>query len=77
MYKIFKALLTIFWVGDILNMPMSLFNYVDTVLPINTMAWLLIWLCIPLTTQNIRHIVKYDFPELDLNDFDDGNADIE
>lgn len=45
MYRIFKALLVIVWVVDILNLPQM--EFLDTTYPINTMAWLLIWLFIP------------------------------
>ena len=45
MYKIFYSLLSIFWIFDILNLPfMKIF---DTTYPINTLAWILIWLILP------------------------------
>lgn len=52
MYKIFYSLLVLIWIGDVLNMPLTFFNYLDTALPINALAWLLIWLYLP-TTKNI------------------------
>lgn len=55
MYNIFRALLIIFWIFDILNLPfMEIF---DTTYPINTFAWLLIWICLPGTTiyYKIKH----------------------
>lgn len=45
MYKIFYALLNIFWVFDIIDMPFM--EQFDTRYQINTLAWLLIWLVIP------------------------------
>lgn len=55
MYKIFNALLTIVWVMDILNLPIV--NFLDTEIPINTLAWILIIIFIPGTTvtQRIYH----------------------
>lgn len=48
MYAIFNALLTIFWICDITDMPfMEMF---DTTYPINTLAWWLIWIFIPSVT---------------------------
>lgn len=45
MYKLFFAILVIFWIFDIINLPfMDIF---DTTYPINTLAWLLIWIFIP------------------------------
>ena len=53
MYKIFYSCLTIFWILDIINMPfMQIF---DTKYPINTLAWILIWIFIPSTEK----VVKY------------------
>ena len=49
MYKIFVALLDIIWVLDILNLPFMEFMDVD--IPINTLAWLLIFLVLPSTTN--------------------------
>ena len=48
MYKIFVALLDIIWVLDILNLPFMEFMDVD--IPINTLAWLLIFLALPATS---------------------------
>lgn len=39
-----RSIIAIFWIFDILNLPfMKMF---DTTYPINTMAWLLIWLLV-------------------------------
>ncbi|EJA6675901.1 Uncharacterised protein [Clostridioides difficile] len=45
MFKILKTILIIIWVVDILNFPQ--FQFLDTTYPINTLAWLLIWILIP------------------------------
>lgn len=42
MYKLFKACLCIVWVLDIVNIPQL--EILDTTIPVNTLAWLLIWL---------------------------------
>lgn len=48
MYKTFYAILTIFWILDIVDIPfMEIF---DTMIPINALAWFLIWMFIPSTT---------------------------
>ena len=44
-YKIFKALIYIIWILDILNMPFMAF--MDTTIPINDLAWLLILVFLP------------------------------
>lgn len=45
MYLVFQALLTIFWILDILNLPfMEIF---DTVYPVNGLVWFLIWIALP------------------------------
>lgn len=58
MYKIFKAVLTIVWIMDILNLPIV--NFLDTEIPINGLAWFLIFILIPGTsvTQDIYHSIK-------------------
>lgn len=45
MYKTFLSVLTIVWIMDILNLPFMVF--LDTEIPINTLAWLMIWIFIP------------------------------
>lgn len=45
MYKLFRALVNIIWVFDILNFPQ--FEFLDTTFPINTLAWLLIFFALP------------------------------
>lgn len=52
MYKIFYALLAIFWAMDILNMPfMDIF---DDKYPLNTVFWLIVWIIIPSTSDRIK-----------------------
>lgn len=45
MYKVFLAVLNIVWVLDILNIPCM--KFLDTTVPINTLAWFLIFMLIP------------------------------
>lgn len=52
MYKIFYAVVTIIWILDILNIPGM--EFLDTQIPINSLAWFLIWICIPSTTVEIH-----------------------
>ncbi len=52
MYKTFYTLLIIIWVLDVLNIPGM--EFMDTQIPINTLAWLLIWICIPSTTNEVE-----------------------
>lgn len=52
MYKIFYALLIIIWVLDIVNIPGM--EFMDIQIPINTLAWLLIWIFIPSTTNEVK-----------------------
>lgn len=52
MFKIFKTLIIIIWVIDILNINFTINNiqvaeFLDTTVPINFWAWLLIWLFMP------------------------------
>ena len=48
MYKIFRALINIVWVLDILNLPFM--EILDTTYPINGWAWfLIIFLALPTT----------------------------
>ena len=54
MYKIFNALLSIVWVLDILNLPFM--EFLDTKYPVNTVAWLLIWLVLPTTDTVVKKI---------------------
>lgn len=49
MYKIFYSIITIVWILDILNMPFM--EFLDTTYPINTLAWLLLWIFLPATSQ--------------------------
>lgn len=54
MYKIFVALLEMFWIFDIFNLPfMADF---DTTYPINGWVWLCIWLLLPSATTVIKKI---------------------
>lgn len=53
MYKLFYAALTIFWILDIMNLPfMEMF---DTIYPINSAVWLLIWILLPSTAVVYKH----------------------
>lgn len=52
MYKIFYSLLIIIWILDILNVPIM--GFMDSQIPINTLAWLLIWILIPSTTNKFE-----------------------
>lgn len=52
MYKTFKALITLVWIADILNLPQV--EMLDTTYPINFLAWLLIFMFIPSTTLYIK-----------------------
>ncbi len=45
MYKLGVAILTIIWILDILNFPCV--EFLDTTIPVNGLAWFLIWLLIP------------------------------
>lgn len=63
MYKIFYSLLVLIWIGDILNMPIMMFNYLDTVIPVNTLAWLMIWVFIPTTRNMVVHTIDCDVDE--------------
>ena len=45
MYKTFEALLTIIWILDIINLPFM--QFLDTTIPINTLAWFLIIMLMP------------------------------
>lgn len=52
MYKIFRAIISIVWVFDILNFPQL--ECLDTTYPVNTLAWLLIFFFIP----SARAVIK-------------------
>lgn len=52
MYKTFRALITLVWIADILNLPQV--EMLDTTYPINFLAWLLIFMFIPSTTLYIK-----------------------
>lgn len=56
MYKILYAVLSIFWVFDIINLPFMI--QFDTIYPVNTLAWFLIWAVIPSATTTITHSKK-------------------
>ena len=47
MYKIFKSLIMFIWVFDVFNF--KGFEFLDTTLPINFWAWLLIFIIMPAT----------------------------
>ena len=44
-YKIFKALITIVWILDILNF--TQLEFLDRAYPVNTLAWILIFIFLP------------------------------
>ena len=50
MYKLFYALLIIVWILDIVNMPFM--AGMDTTVPINGLAWTLIFLFVPMPKDN-------------------------
>ena len=45
MYKVLNAILKIIWILDLINIPQL--EFLDTRIPINTLAWLLILFFIP------------------------------
>lgn len=47
MYKLGYAILIIIWILDVLNIQGM--EFLDTTLPINGLAWFLIWMLIPST----------------------------
>lgn len=60
MFKIFKSILLIIWIIDILNININIngieylnANMLDVNIPINFLAWSLIWLLIP-SSDTIR-----------------------
>lgn len=59
MYKIFKSLIMFIWVFDVFNF--KGFEFLDTTLPINFWAWLLIFIILPATSNfnyNKKNIKK-------------------
>ena len=59
MYKLFRALIVIVWVLDVINVPQM--EFLDTTLPINFLGWLLLFLFLPTSqSQTINHKVKFD-----------------
>ena len=59
LYKIFKGLLVIVWLIDILNInfivnDISVANFLDQTLPLNTLFWFLLWLFLPTSEGNIK-----------------------
>lgn len=52
MYKAFYAMLVIVWIMDILNFPCM--EFLDTSIPVNGLAWFLIWILLPSTTAYIK-----------------------
>lgn len=53
MYKIFRALLSITWVLDILDFPQV--EFLDTTFPVNTLAWILIWCFVPAVNATVNN----------------------
>ncbi len=50
MYKVFSAILTIIWILDVTNMPFMV--AMDNKYPVNTLAWFLIFACLPTINNN-------------------------
>ena len=56
LYAIFKALLAIIWIIDILNIDFIIngthaAEFLDVTVPLNGWFWLLVWLLIPTITE--------------------------
>ena len=56
LYLIFKALLVIIWIIDILNIDFiingtHIAEFLDVTVPLNGWFWLLVWLLIPTVTE--------------------------
>lgn len=56
LYVIFKALLVIIWIIDILNIDFVIngtyiAEFLDVTVPLNGWFWLLVWLLIPTVTE--------------------------
>ena len=50
MYKVFYSLISIIWILDILQI--SFMNFLDTSVPINALAWFLIFVVMPDPYEN-------------------------
>ena len=56
LYAIFKALLVIIWIVDILNINFVIngthvAEFLDVTVPLNGWFWLLVWLLVPTVTE--------------------------
>lgn len=56
LYAIFKALLVIIWIVDILNINfvingIHVAEFLDVTVPLNGWFWLLVWLLVPTVTE--------------------------
>ena len=56
LYAIFKALLVIIWIVDILNIDfvingIHVAEFLDVTIPLNGWFWLLVWLLVPTITE--------------------------
>ena len=56
LYAIFKALLVIIWIVDILNINfvingIHVAEFLDVTVPLNGWFWLLVWLFVPTVTE--------------------------
>ena len=56
LYAIFKALLIIIWIIDILNIDfvingIHVAKFLDVTVPLNGWFWLLVWLLVPTVTE--------------------------
>lgn len=49
MDKSLKALINIIWIFDVLNFPFM--EFLDTTIPINTLAWFLIFMFLPTSSE--------------------------
>lgn len=56
MYKIFRALVVIVWVLDVINVPQM--EFLDTTLPINFLGWFLLFLFLPNSNTTVNHVLK-------------------
>ena len=59
LYKIFKGLLVIVWLIDILNInfivnDISVANFLDQTLPLNALFWFLLWIFLPTSKGSIK-----------------------
>lgn len=63
MFKLFKSLLIIIWIIDILNIDfviggIHIQEFLDVTIPINGWFWFLIWALVPTTSSYIEYKEK-------------------